>query len=284
LSDLTGGRLAGLPLRLSLDWREVADPTGTTRAIGVWSLRFMPPQTIELEPRTWRQLAGDALAEGEAMRLPVPTVETVEDAVNMPPEVDLDTPSRSALAELKEGPRCDARFYQQMWFARVKDSPLDHDEARAIFLNTFTEGAYDSLTTFLQQATEGEAAALLAAAGAAVAESRTPEQMKVNAQRYVEIFGDDSDASPPAESRTVDTTTGEVVAPIVVTPPVRMTKAELWRENRRLADHAAGLGLRDVAVLTARATEDEIAAANAVLLERIENIEIDQALAQETLV
>lgn len=242
LSTLTGGRLAGLPLRLALAWREVADPTGTTRTIGVWSLRFVPPQTIELEPRTWRELAGHALAEGEAMRLPAPTVETVEEAVNMPPEVDLDEPTPESLRALRSGPRCDARFYQQAFFARVKDSPLATDEARAQFVHTYTEGRFDSLVAFLAQASEGEAAGLLSAAGGAVQAAKTPEQIASNARRYTEIFG--SDDAPPKPAPTVTNVAGDTVEPStgeVVKERVRTVKVGDLESERlaKLVEQAA---------------------------------------------
>jgi hypothetical protein len=206
LSGLTGGRLAGLPLRLTLEWREVADPTGHNRMIGVWTPRFVPPAELELTPRLWQNLAGQALAEGEAMRLPLPAEETVEDAAQTL-DVDLDAPPPSALAELKAGPRADARYYQQAWFAAVKGSPLDSEEARAQFLWTFSEGRTDSLMRFLEQASDAEASALMVAARRAVEAATAPEQRQSNARRYAEIYGTDDDD----DDQVVDLATGEIL-------------------------------------------------------------------------
>jgi hypothetical protein len=278
LSNLTGGRLAGLPLRLTLDWREVADPTGTNRTIGVWSLRFVPPESLELTPRIWRDLAGAALAEGETMRLPIPNLETVEDAADTV-DVDLDAPTAPQLRSLKSGPPCDQRFYQQAWFARVKDSPLDSDEARAQFIHTYTEGRFDSLSAFLQQASEGEAAGLLSAAGAAVLAARTPEQIAGDARRYGEIFGpDDEPLVTNAAGATVDATSGEVVyEPEVEVDPEELAQA--LEDNRRLLDGAESVGVKGRQALTAKQNWplERILGANAELKERIQSREGESA-------
>jgi hypothetical protein len=293
LSNLTSGRLAGLPLRLTLDWREVADPTGTNRTIGVWSLRFVPPSSLELTPRIWRDLASSALAEGETMRLPVPNLETVEDAADTV-DVDLDAPTAPQLRALKSGPPCDQRFYQQAWFARVKGSPLDSDDARATFIHTYTEGRFDSLSAFLQQATEGEAAGLLSAAGAAVQSARSPEQVAAAARRYDEIFGpDDAPLVSNAAGDTVDRATGEVlddglthyvgddchrdVAPAPEVDPEEL--AEALEDNRRLLDGAESVGVKGRQALTARRewSLERILGANAELRARIESREGERA-------
>jgi hypothetical protein len=270
LSTLTSGRLAGLPLRLTLDWREVADPTGTTRTIGVWSVRFAPPETIELEPKTWRDLAGHALAEGEAMHLPVPSVETLEDAVETV-DVDLDAPTPSELRALRSGPPCDAAFYQKAWFARVKNSPLDSDDARTQFIHTYTEGRFESLSLFLGQATEGEAAGLLSAAGAAVIAAQPPEVVSARAQRYTEIFGPDEEPLvTTARGATVNAATGEVLDEEQA-PDEDL--AEALEDNRRLLDGAESVGVKGLHALTARRTWplERIADANAELRARLDS-------------
>jgi hypothetical protein len=284
VSALTGGRLAGLPLRLGPDWRQVADPTGARREIVVWRLRFMPPERLELTPAIWQGLARAALAEGELLRLPAPTVESIEDAVRVV-DVDLDESSERAVHALRDGPPCDARFYQQAWFARVRGSALDSDAARAEFISRYTDGTFDSLSAYLAQATEEQAATLLAAAGGAVGSRLTAE----GARRYEEIFGDDRDRAPQSHPlaeapsgreesapRRPDPATGEVLGN--VRPP---TRAELWADNRRLGDRARELGLHGVPVLVNTAADDVLLEANRALSERIVNLELDQELAAE---
>lgn len=193
---LTRGRLMGIPMRLGIDWREVADPAGFRRTIPVWNLRFKPPEGLELTPATWLDVKRKALAEGELLHaLPAPTHESVEDAYATV-DADLDEPDGRALEALEAGPPCDAAFYQRAFFARVKDSCLDSDEARAGFVEGISGGRTSSLSEFLSTATEEQAAAMLAAAGQIVGAA----DMERNARRYEEIFGDeDCKPMPPSE-------------------------------------------------------------------------------------
>lgn len=253
ISALTGGRLAGLPLRLTLDWRESADSSGVRRTIGVWTLRFMPPQGIDLTPALWQDLKQKALAEGDLLRhVPAPTVESYDDAVTVI-DADLDEPDAAAVDALQAGPPCDAGFYQKAWFARVKDTRLDSDEARAGFIEGFTGGRTDSLTEFLGTATEQQAAALIATAGQCVG----AETMGRNARRYDEIFRDDD---PPPARTPAD--------------PRRARLDELLAQAKERGI-VADPPLFDEQM-------DPIAAAIAYWEQRIENHDLDQHAARES--
>jgi hypothetical protein len=256
ISQLTAGRLAGIPLRLSLDWREVADPMGTRREIGVWKLRFMPPQGIELTPAVWQELKQKALAEGDLLRqVPAPSVESIDDATEIM-DANLDAPEQHTLDSLETGPPCDAEFYQRAWFARVKDSPLDADEARADFVERFarttTGELTSSLSEFLRTATEEQAAGLIAEAGRYLGTLKTRQ----GARRYDEIFGEAVvDPPPPGDDQR--------------------RRQELWAENRKLCDEARTRGLTGKTIVTT-AGVDVLTEANRELRERIENYDLDQ--------
>jgi hypothetical protein len=90
-------------------------------------------------------------------------------------------------------------------------------------------------------------------------EEKNPEHVRAQAARYDAIHEVDDDE--PLERKA--------------------SWGELWAEHRRLVAHLQALGMRSVRTLGVRATEDEIAAANAEMLERIENLETDQRLARE---
>lgn len=242
-----------------------------------------PPSGLELTPRLWQDLARTALAEGEMLRLPAPSVESIDDAADTL-DVDLDEPPPMAtVAALQQGPMCDARFYERAWFALVRGSVLDSDETRATFIRAFSHGATSSLSAFLASATEEQAAALLAAAGHHIAVQSTFENARENARKYDEVFGSDEQgsvydlgrgAARNADGDLVDTTSGEVIEerPAAAAP----SRSELWQENRRLVGRAAELGLTGVPTLGNRSTDDVIAAANRELAGRIRSIELDQ--------
>jgi hypothetical protein len=275
VSRMTGGRFKGLPLRLFPHFRDAADPAGVSREIVYWNLRFMPPQDLELTPALWADLATDALQQGAMLDLPkadfvMGETEFDEDIRRLP------APSQHALTALSSSPPCDARFYQQAWFARVKDSDLASESARAEFLWAFTADKpniqrTDSLTAFLERASEDEAAALIAAAGVHVGR----QTMHQRAKRYEEIFGsDDDDRVVRHQGRDVNARTGEVLRDHAEQErlPGQRSEDEL-ADNRRLVARAQELGVQGIEPLRAPSGRVPVAEANSVLAGRIADAE-----------
>jgi hypothetical protein len=287
VSDLTQGQLAGLPLRLYVDFRPVADQAGVTRDIVVWKLRFMPPAGLDLTPELWQNLAALGIKQGQMLRLPLPALETLEDAERTF-DVDLDRPglpipSAQAVASLAAGGKCDADFYQGAWFQRVKGSDLDSNEARAEFLLEHTQGQTKSLIEFLSVATEDEAARLIAAAGKRIGDARVAK----NSKRYDEIFGDDAKGTTFADGGIVNVASGEVLRDPEPRPAPRperpqpqpqqrlqgMTSQDELAENRRLTARARELGVTGLDPLGGVPAGVPIAQANAELARRIREAE-----------
>lgn len=200
--SLTGGRVAGIPFEVWIDpKREVAGPDGARRRIPVWRFATRTPRGIRLTPPVWRQMATTGLEQRELLLLPAgPTWESeAEDPTVVEPDA-------TTVQLLEQGGRCDARFWEASWFARVRDTALGSDAGRATFLRAYTRGGTDSLATFLSTATEDQAAALLAAVGEHLGRQRT----RASAATYHALF-DDEDAAPPQVAHaSVDTETGEI--------------------------------------------------------------------------
>jgi hypothetical protein len=163
----THGHIAGVPFDIALDYRDVAGPDGSRRNVPVWTFTMRPPET--LSSRTFVPTLGAALREGRLLQLPPPGAEDYASA-----EVDfrllgdddgsVEEPSAEDLALLAEGGRCDARAWEAKWFALVRGTRLEGDEARADFIRSFSDGEYHSLAALLAEASESQANILFNAA------------------------------------------------------------------------------------------------------------------------
>jgi hypothetical protein len=165
----TGGRVAGVPFELRIDYRETTDRTQKRRTIPVWVLVMRPPSTVKLASHNWSGVVRGALAQGEAFKeLPPPSEETLALAEWEGPETDLDeppqlaAPSDAEIARIAAGGTCDAAHWKKRWGAVVDGTRFDYAEERRKFLLHFTRGRHASLKEFLAVATEGDAEALIA--------------------------------------------------------------------------------------------------------------------------
>lgn len=205
VSRFTRGQLMGIPFELAIDFREVVDTTGAKRKVPVWTLVMRPPETIMLTSRTFRQVVQRSLAEGAALMLPMPQVETWETAerevaaleepmrashfvrVSDTEVVDretgevlaarpmhVDEPSQRDIELMAAGGVCDVKQVLKTWHVNVKGTRLATEEGRHEFVRQYTEGRFASLRAYLEQATEDEAARLLAAAGEALRKEEEP--------------------------------------------------------------------------------------------------------------
>lgn len=212
VARFTRGKLAGIPFELSLDYREVSDPSGAKRTVPVWVLVTQPPEGLQLSSRTFHALMSASLHQGELLMLPAPSQETIETAWHELPEPDLDTaetgsrfvrastsevidrhtgevlparqepgpevlqPTEREVDQIARGGLCDYDRAMRRWHALAHGSIYERDDMRAFFMRSYTNGATSSLGVFLHDATERDAAALFAALETAITDSQGHEQ------------------------------------------------------------------------------------------------------------
>ena len=188
VQKFTGNQIAGVPFNLALDFCEVAGPDGKKRTIPCWTFKMKPPEM--LSSRTFRPIMNSALAEGQALMLPVPTSETIETAQTDIIDIDLEAPTDTEARRISDGGKCDKQHFTSVWFATVRDTSLDSAEARKQFILEHTDGSYGSLRVFLDEATNDQASRLIAAMLAHLAQTgeiRTPDSR----DEYERIYGQD---------------------------------------------------------------------------------------------
>lgn len=164
----TGGRIAGVPFELRIDYREVADRTGQRRTVPVWVLVMRPPATVRLASSNWAGVMQTALSQGQAFKaLPPPSEETLALAEWEGPEPDLDAapeivvPTDAEIAEIEAGGPVDVAYWTRRWGAIVDGSALDSNAGRAAFVAWFTDGLEYSLREFLARATRDDCEAFM---------------------------------------------------------------------------------------------------------------------------
>lgn len=194
VSTFTGGRLAGVPFDLSLDYRDVAGPDGSRRNVPCWTFTMRPP--TPLTSRTFVPTISSALQEGRLLQLPAPRAETLDST-----ELDLwATPDEEA--EYREvtdadvdltarGGACDPRYYEAQWFQTVRGTRFDHDEARAAFIAEYTEGEHSSLKELLETMTNAEAEQLISAVSVAIEDAAAGARRSQMAEQMRGLSGSD---------------------------------------------------------------------------------------------
>lgn len=156
----TGGRIAGIPFELSLDYREVTDATGARREIPVWVIVTRGPGELALPAAAYRRIILAGLRQGEQLLLTPPSEEATAADFEEPLEEEIDEPTA---ARLQAGGRCDAAAYRRAYFAAATGTPLASDDGRAAWLGDYTGGRFTSLAAFLAEATDVEAARFIEA-------------------------------------------------------------------------------------------------------------------------
>ncbi len=228
IGQFTRGRVAGVPFDLAIDYREVADATGRKRVIPVWSIASKPPGGHRLTSRNFNDVMALALEQGAALMLPPPPEPTFEEALAEGPSDDLDdavvegvavgAPSDRELDLIARGGRCNAEYFRSMFFMVVRGTDLDGEEseARAQWFRLYTGGKHEGLATFLADATEKDAQAMVLAVNESLMARRNAGTLPhpdapaaPSAERpkrgYRDLFPDDDEVPPapaPAPGRT----------------------------------------------------------------------------------
>lgn len=257
---LTGGRIAGIPLELSIDYRDVAGPDGSRRNVPVWTLVLRPPSTIELDVAATTRILERGMAQAEGLALPMPRMETFDDAEVEGPDIDLDqaviegearTVSPDEVRHLRDGGKADPDWLIRQYFAGAGRTSLRDDEGRERFLLAFTGGKTGSLAEFAATATRRQSEDLLKALADAVAAEIAARQAEpvtavqpTEGRGYHELFGaDDADQPPPPRQ-------AEPVRVVEIGEQVQAAsedddefRADLLAELRALVSEASGRGI-----------------------------------------
>ena len=267
---LTGGRIAGIPLELSIDYRDVAGPDGSRRNVPVWTLVLRPPSTIELDVAATTRILERGMAQAEGLALPMPRLETFEDAEVEGPDIDLDqaviegearTVSPDEVRHLRDGGKADPDWLIRQYFAGAGRTSLRDDEGRERFLLAFTGGRTGSLAEFAATATRRQSEDLLKALADAVGEEIAARQAEpvtavqpTAGRGYHELFGADDDDQPPSRQaepgRAVEIGEQVQAAAVLTGAPAEQAgdesdefREDLIAELRALVSEASGRGI-----------------------------------------
>lgn len=171
LQSFTTNQIAGIPIDLFIDYRDVPAPDGKSRNVPVFCLGVRPPEQIKLTSRNFKQIMGAAVDQGAALMLPAPGEITIDSIELDDNDLDIDEVDDSAAAAIIN-PLCDAQHYRQSFFYAAKDSVFANDDQRHELVAAATNGQFNSLEQFLAQATDKQAADFLSFALQHIEESK----------------------------------------------------------------------------------------------------------------
>jgi hypothetical protein len=197
ISTFTNGRIAGIPFDLDVVFPEVVGPDGKKRTVATATIVMRPPEQIKLNSRTFRQLATAGLEEGRNLQLPA-LPSPSELALEGPPDIE-DIPAEAAERARAGDYSCDYNMVVRTWHAIVRGTPLESDESRALWLNEWSRGEFDSLTA-VRNLTQREATQMLADLADDVSDVREDllkQEHAANAARLSQIMGTEEDLYDP---------------------------------------------------------------------------------------
>lgn len=184
ISQLTGGRFAGVPFDLWHEQMEVPGPDGRRRHVPVWNLIPRPPEALALTSGNFREIFASALVQGEQLKILPPPVQTIDVAALEGPAYDaplVDGPTLEGTAEEVEPDErpaitpqqqeafnsamrrglCDPARSRRIFFGQYGDTILNEDGPRAVMVREYSHGKTSSLAEYLADATEREAAGII---------------------------------------------------------------------------------------------------------------------------
>lgn len=264
IRSMTGGFIKGVPLTLSVSFPEVAGPDGKKRKVPVCTFRLQPPYRIT--GVNFRPMLEAAVNEGQALALPAPSRERLEDEEQAEPLMpDIVTADEQEVALLARGGRCPVARYTRIFFSMTRGTELEGDDARARTVSAYTNGRTGSLAELLHWSTDEEAQAFIAYVDEQLNGPDDPERPSMPTNEYERLYEpayrDDTSplTTPPPSIRQrqqvqpdgslVDTSSGEIVheAPTATGgeaidgDPARDQDAEIAQATARLQSVASDL-------------------------------------------
>lgn len=203
ISTFTNGRIAGIPFDLDVVFPEVVGPDGKKRTVATATIVMRPPEQIKLNSRTFRQLATAGLEEGRNLQLPA-LPSPSELALEGPPDIE-DVPD-DAVERMAAGDYpCDYNLVVRTWHAIVRGTPIEADDARAMWLREWSEavlgaGGVFSTLTAVKGLTQRDATQMLADLADGVSDVREELdriQRTENAARFDQLMGTEEDMQDP---------------------------------------------------------------------------------------
>jgi len=263
--DGTGGRLAGLPFELNLEYHDVLGPDGKRHKIPVWALNMRIPgvDVLKLSFDQIREFTSTQLDRGRQLRaLPAPRYEIEQALLEAPLAVDDEAAepappvSDAAVDAIMSDPPCAEAHYRAAFFGAVHGTQYDSDNGRAELVGEYTMATFqdqptrwtESLASFLQgstvdaipPATEREASGFIAWVGEQLlAAHREAQGLPPTASQTAKAAGESSassdgvadaaaqdDATPARTPDDVESTSpAALAAPVADTPPHSDTPA-----------------------------------------------------------
>lgn len=175
IGGFTGGKVAGIPLTISIHLKDVAAPDGKRRNVPVWSFVMRPPVQLALGVSDVRNALTRGLNEVSQLALPAPDEPSLEAAA-----VDLDSAlDEEAIEKLGRG-SVDSKSFRATFFAIAAETVLEDKSGRAPFLlgackELGFDFSTDSLAEFVTLASPEQADQLLSLTEAVVQNLRKME-------------------------------------------------------------------------------------------------------------
>lgn len=248
----TGGPLLGVPLELTVDFPEVADPSGHKRTIPTASFRFRPP--FRFTAQAIRPMLSAAVQEGQALALPAPEREYLEAEFRESLEEGAADPelieaTEEDVAMLAAGGRCNAEHYRRAFFGLVRGSRFDDARERSVLIMDWCDydgrNQTESLAELLEHSTNEQARRFIDWVAARIREDEKPtppsggdrpgdeyerrynpeyEEARPAATAVVPSIRERTSSQP--DGTLVDTESGEVVARPASPDPEPATAAD----------------------------------------------------------
>lgn len=250
IRGVTGGFVKGVPLTLSVSFPEVSGPDGKKRKVPVCTFRVQPPYRIT--GVNFRPMLEAAVNEGQALALPAPSLERIEDEENAEPLMpDVMTTDEREIDLLTRGGRCPVARYTRIFFSMTRGTDLEGDDARAHLVHSYRKGQTNSLSELLHWSTDEEAQAFIAYVDEQLNGPDDPEPERPStmpSDEYEKLYGaayQEPSApltTPPPSIRqrqqmqpdgsVVDTASGEIVreAQAPVSEPIEAESHEVTPE------------------------------------------------------
>lgn len=284
LGDFTGNSFGGWPFELAIDNRDLATGDGSRRNAPVFTFNPKFGEGARVDSRMFGRFRSEALAQAATLlSLPSPGGEYQDETAFGDEALEPEEISEDQLSTLQAGGLCDREHWIRTWHALARGSRYEQDDARAALIDDFTDGQTSSLADYLDNATEEDAAALIAALVTTVERERrgpVPEYDAVFESGEAEQERMDRStaaAKPPAEpepQERVDAETGAIIesGPASARPEIVQEDSAAWHKWLQLVERAGRAGI-EAPPLQPPVQRDELKEIGRLLAEKVAEAE-----------